>query len=45
MPANTNGETVTKAVFAATKEELSPERITEIAQFLPGKIRQIWEEA
>ncbi len=45
MPARTNGETVIKAVFAATKDELSRERIQEIAEFLPGKIRQIWEQA
>ncbi|PIG93280.1 DUF2267 domain-containing protein [Gloeocapsopsis sp. IPPAS B-1203] len=34
-----------KAVFAATKEELSEERSQEIAQYLPGKVRQLWEEA
>lgn len=45
MPATTNGETVIKAVFSATKEELSSERIEEVGNFLPGKIRQMWEEA
>ncbi len=38
-------ETVVKAVFSATKDELSEERVKEIAGFLPDKIRQLWEEA
>ncbi|HEY9853591.1 MAG TPA: DUF2267 domain-containing protein [Leptolyngbyaceae cyanobacterium] len=38
-------ETVVKAVFSATKDELSSERIQEIANFLPDKIRQMWERA
>jgi len=38
-------EQVVTAVFSATKEELSEERIQEIAQYLPGKVRQLWEEA
>ncbi len=45
MPSNTDGETVTRAVFTATKAELSNERIKEIAQFLPGKIQQLWQSA
>ena len=45
MPVQTNGETVIKAVFTATKEELSSERCQEIETFLPGKIRQMWQEA
>lgn len=36
---------VVKAVFSATKEELSEERIKEVANWLPGKVRQLWEEA
>lgn len=36
---------VVKAVFSATKEELSEERIKEIAQYLPGKVRELWDEA
>lgn len=43
MPEKTDPETVVKAVFDATKEELSPERIKEVGQFLPGKIRYMWE--
>jgi uncharacterized protein (DUF2267 family) len=45
MPPNVDTKEVVKAVFSATKDELSPERIQEIATWLPDKIRQIWEEA
>lgn len=45
MPKNTDGETVIKAVFTATKAELSGDRAKEIAQFLPGKIQQLWQSA
>lgn len=45
MPPSTNAEEVVKAVFSATKDELSQERIAEIAQGLPGKIRELWEQA
>lgn len=38
-------EQVVKAVFAATKDELSPERIEEVASWLPGRVRELWEEA
>ena len=38
-------ETVLYAVFSATKDELSQQRVQEIAETLPGKIRQIWEKA
>lgn len=38
-------EVAINAVFSATKDELSQERIQEIAETLPGKIRQIWEKA
>jgi uncharacterized protein (DUF2267 family) len=30
------------AVFAAMKAELSPERIREVDDYLPGSIRQLW---
>lgn len=45
LPPQTEVETVIKSVFSATKEDLSDDRIQEIAGFLPGKIRQMWEEA
>ncbi|MCT7949920.1 DUF2267 domain-containing protein [Ancylothrix sp. C2] len=39
-------EKVIKAVFSATKDELSEERIQEIAGWLPeGRVRQLWQEA
>lgn len=38
-------EMVVKAVFSATKDELSTDRIDEIASFLPDKIREMWEQA
>jgi len=38
-------EQVVKAVFSATKEELSEERIKEISSWLPGRVRELWEEA
>lgn len=38
-------EQVVKAVFAATKDELSEERIKEVASWLPGRVRELWEEA
>ncbi|MBD2595356.1 DUF2267 domain-containing protein [Nostoc spongiaeforme FACHB-130] len=45
MPPNVDREQVVKAVFSATKDELSQERIAEIASWLPGRVRQLWEEA
>ena len=45
MPRGTNGERVINAVFSATKEELPEARINEIAKFLPGKIKSMWEAA
>ena len=45
LPKGTTGEKVINAVFSATKEELSSERSSEIAQFLPGKIKDMWESA
>ncbi|HEY9810981.1 MAG TPA: DUF2267 domain-containing protein [Halomicronema sp.] len=39
-------ERVIKAVFSATKDELSEERIKEIAGWLPeGRVRELWQEA
>lgn len=45
IPKTTGPKTVVKAVFGATKDELSAERITEIGAAMPGKIRTLWEEA
>lgn len=38
-------ETVVKAVFSATKDELSDDRIQEIQGFLPGTVKQLWQQA
>ncbi|NEQ20890.1 MAG: DUF2267 domain-containing protein [Microcoleus sp. SIO2G3] len=45
LPKDVEPETVIKAVFAATKDELSEERIQEVAGFLPDKILKLWQEA
>ncbi|MDB9313811.1 DUF2267 domain-containing protein [Spirulina sp. CS-785/01] len=45
VPKGTTGERVIKAVFSATKEELSQERVNAIAQFLPGQVKQMWQSA
>lgn len=45
MPKNVDREQVVKAVFSATKDELSEERIQEIAKWLPDKILELWQEA
>jgi uncharacterized protein (DUF2267 family) len=44
-PEFTDAERVVKAVFAATKEQLSGERIAEISQWLPGQVKQLWNQA
>lgn len=38
-------EQAVKAVFSATKELLSQERIQEIASWLPDKVLELWEQA
>lgn len=38
-------EQAVKAVFSATKDELSSERIQEIATCLPERVRELWEQA
>lgn len=45
IPRSTGPKTVLRAIFGATKDELSSERITEIGNAMPGKIRELWEEA
>lgn len=46
VPKTVNAEIVVSAVFSATKDELSPERIEAVAQWLPeGKVREIWQAA
>ena len=45
LPKNTTGEKVINAVFSATKKNYLRKEIKEIAQFLPGKIKDMWESA
>ncbi|MBD2518749.1 DUF2267 domain-containing protein [Nostoc sp. FACHB-973] len=45
LPPNVKAEQAVQAVFSATKDELSQERIQEIASWLPDRIRQLWEQA
>lgn len=46
VPKTTNAERVVKAVFSATKDELSQERITEVSRWMPaGTVKQLWEAA
>jgi uncharacterized protein (DUF2267 family) len=45
MPPNADREKVVMAIFSATKDELSEERIQEIASWLPDVVRKMWEEA
>jgi uncharacterized protein (DUF2267 family) len=45
MPRTVEREQAVKAVFSATKDELSEERIQEIASWLPDHIRKLWDEA
>ncbi|MBD1915014.1 MULTISPECIES: DUF2267 domain-containing protein [Cyanophyceae] len=40
-----DAETIITAVFSATKDELSSERVQEVAEFLPGKISEMWQAA
>jgi len=45
LPRTVEREQAVKAVFAATKDELSSQRIQEVASWLPDHIRELWEQA
>ncbi|MEH2241910.1 DUF2267 domain-containing protein [Nostoc sp.] len=45
LPGTVEVEQAIKAVFSATKDQLSEERIQEIAGLLPDRIRELWEQA
>ena len=45
LPKNTTGEKVINAVFSATKQELSDDIKKQVSEFLPGKIKDMWEAA
>ena len=45
LPRTVEPEQAVKAVFSATKDELSEERIQEVAGWLPDRVQQLWESA
>lgn len=45
LPRGVTPEQAIQSVFAATKQELSADRIAEIAAVLPDQVRQMWEQA
>ena len=45
LPKGTTGEKVINAVFSATKQELSDDVKKQVSEFLPGKIKDMWEAA
>jgi uncharacterized protein (DUF2267 family) len=45
LPPTVEREQAVKAVFSATKDELSEERIQEIADSLPDRVRELWKQA
>ncbi|MFN6501431.1 MAG: DUF2267 domain-containing protein [Nostoc sp. DedQUE01] len=45
LPPNVQAEQAVQGVFSATKDELSQERIQEIAGWLPDRVRELWEQA
>jgi uncharacterized protein (DUF2267 family) len=45
LPGTVDREQAVKAVFSATKDELSEERIQEIADWLPDRVRELWAQA
>ncbi len=45
LPRGVSTEKALEAVFAATKDELSPDRIAEISRVLPTNVQQLWDRA
>ena len=45
LPSNCDPENVAKAVFKATKDELSQEQIQNVSRSLPDDMRQMWEQS
>ncbi len=45
LPQGVTAETAVTAVFAATKDELSSDRIQEISDVLPGQVQALWDNA
>ena len=45
LPRSSDAPTAIQAVFAATKAELSPDRVRDISACLPGRIQTLWDQA
>jgi uncharacterized protein (DUF2267 family) len=45
LPRGVSAEKATAAVFSAVKDELSSDRISEIASFMPNNIQKLWVAA
>ncbi|PZD72072.1 hypothetical protein C1752_04049 [Acaryochloris thomasi RCC1774] len=45
IPRGTTSERVITAIFSATKEELPEDRAKQVADCLPGKIKEMWQAA
>ena len=45
IPKTADHERVVKAVFSATKEELSNDNVEAIGQCLPGHVKELWQAA
>lgn len=45
MAPHLDSHQVIRAIFSATKDELSAERVEEIAGWLPDRVQQLWRDA
>jgi uncharacterized protein (DUF2267 family) len=45
LPAEADAKGVTQAVFSALKRELPEQKQTEVSQYLPDEIQQLWQVA
>lgn len=45
LPQYVRPEVLVRAVFSATRDELSPATVTEISQYLPEGLRDLWQES
>ena len=45
LPRNADAKSVTRAVFSALKQALPVQKSSEVSQYLPDEIGQIWQQA
>lgn len=45
LPREADAKTVAQAVFAALKRELPQQKTSEVEQYLPDEIQQLWQQA